>query len=164
MIRNKKHVILGVSLIFFLSSLCLVYKNSGIDIYLDKKTQKFERISGPLVVFVWDVNNHYCYYNLSSLMYLENFIASKGGRVLVLVKHDSIPYISRVRASMVRAKADYAIAMDINGEFEKRFKLKTYPVVLIFNSKKKLIYKQEGFREWNNSSIFSLEKEVNEKF
>lgn len=158
--NKKKLLIIVAAITAAVTAAWWTYNTRGVIIYAEdqSKTKIVENSSlAHSCVFVWSANCSACVYSLPHINILQQHIELAGGKLILVLEDDNIFLLKLAKAHFIRLNTpNLKTYYDKQHSLQKRYKLTSFPTLLVFNSKGKLVHKVEGFVPW------SEEKKINE--
>lgn len=158
---DKKKLLIIVALIATaVGTAWWVYSTRGVIVYAeDKSSTKIVENSSLAhsCVFVWSANCSACVYSLPHINVLQQHVELAGGKLILVLEDDNIFLLKLAKAHFIRLNTpNLKTYYDKAHSLQKRYNLTSFPTMLIFNSRGKLVRKIEGFVPW------SQENKINE--
>lgn len=101
-------------------------------------------------VFVWSINSPTFGYSLQHVNILRQHLEMIGAKLILVLNDDNIALNKFIKAQLIRMNLfDLQNYYDKKGALQKKYKITSFPVMLVFNKKGKLANKIEGFVPWS---------------
>jgi len=154
---TKKKFLIGAAVVAALGLASYGYFTRSASVYSERalnakkdpvlKLTKSQRARSCVVL--WSINCQACLYSMPHLNILQQHLAMNGGKLILVLAEDHIMLRKSALAMFLRYNLhNLSTYYDKKNGLQRRYAIKAYPTMLVFNSKGKLVKRVEGFSPW----------------